>query len=101
MIGLEEAAMPLSIVLGTFGLSATLFGKWQLKVGPRKSMALASVAFGSAVVLGGAAIQLHSLPLLYLGYGVLGGIGIGLAYTPPVQTLMQWFPDKKGIVYLS
>ncbi|CAM6000693.1 unnamed protein product [Sphagnum balticum] len=45
--GLGEAALPLSIVLGTFGLSATLFGKWQLKVGPRKSMAYASVAFGS------------------------------------------------------
>ena len=41
-------------------------------------------------------IHYHLLPLLYLGYGVLGGAGVGLAYTPPVQTLMQWFPDKKG-----
>ena len=61
-------------------------------------MALASVVFGSGVALGGLAIHLHSLPLLYLGYGVLAGTGLGLAYTPPLQLLLQWFPDKKGIL---
>lgn len=114
------------------GVSAGLVGSWQLKVGPRKAMAAAAVAFGGGLVIGSAGIYLHSLPLLYLGYGFLGGtglnlpvgisskfsidnelefshlnllgcyciiisLGIGLAYTPPVQTLMQWFPDKKGI----
>ena len=61
-------------------------------------MALSSVVFGAGVALGGLGIQLHSLPLLYFGYGVLAGVGTALAYTPPVQTLMQWFPDRKGML---
>ena len=68
-----------------------------MEVGARKAMAIASLAFGGGLSLGAAGLYFHSLPLLYLGYGFLGGTGIGLAYTPPVQTLMQWFPDKKGI----
>ena len=94
---LGEAALPLSIIFVLQGLSASLVGKWQMKVGPRKAMAAASVAFGGGLMLGAAGIHYHTLPLLYLGYGVMGGTGIGLAYTPPVQTLIQWFPDKKGI----
>lgn len=94
---LGESALPLSIILGIFGVTSAIGGKWQLKIGARKSMSLAALCFGSGVALGGAAIHLHSLPLLYLGYGCLGGIGIGLAYTPPLQALMQWFPDKKGL----
>ena len=95
---LGEASLPLSVILGTFGICATLLGKWQIKAGPRKSMALSSVVFGAGVALGGLGIQLHSLPLLYFGYGVLAGVGTALAYTPPVQTLMQWFPDRKGML---
>eukprot|EP01041_Mallomonas_annulata_P011127 gene11128-23259_t len=94
---LAEAALPLSIIFLMQGVCASLVGKWQMNVGPRGAMAAASVAFGGGMLLGAAAIHLHSLPLLYLGYGFLGGTGIGLAYTPPVQTLMQWLPDKKGI----
>lgn len=94
---LMQTALPLSIVFVFHGLSSSLIGKWQVEAGPRKSMALASFVFGGALALGSAGVYLHSLPLLYLGYGVLGGIGIGLGYTPPVQTLMQWFPDRKGI----
>ena len=94
---LGEAAFPLSLVFAFQGLSASVLGKWQMKVGARKSIAAASVCFGGGLMLGALGIHMHSLPLLYLGYGVLGGTGIGLAYTPPVQTLMEWFPDKKGI----
>ncbi|RYG63354.1 MFS transporter, partial [archaeon] len=94
---LMEAAFPLSIVFVAHGLSGSIFGKWQLKVGTRKSMAAAACAFGSSLLFAAAGIHFHSLPLLYVGYGILGGTGIGLAYTPPVQTLMQWFPEKKGV----
>eukprot|EP01031_Cornospumella_fuschlensis_P048234 gene48234-59073_t len=94
---LMEAAFPLSIVFVAHGLSGSIFGKWQLRVGTRKSMAAAACAFGSSLLFAAAGIHFHSLPLLYVGYGILGGTGIGLAYTPPVQTLMQWFPDKKGV----
>lgn len=94
---LFQAALPLSVVFVLQGLSAGVLGSWQLKAGPRKSIAVASLAFGGGLTLGALGIQLHSLPLLYLGYGALAGTGIGFAYTPPVQALMQWFPDKKGI----
>ena len=92
-----QAALPLSLVFLMQGISASVVGKWQMKVGARKAMATASVCFGGGLMLGAAGIHFHSLPLLYAGYGILGGTGIGLTYTPPVQTLMQWFPDKKGI----
>ena len=94
---LGEAAFPMSLVFLFQGASAAVLGGWQMKVGARKSMAAASVCFGGGLIIGALGIHLHSLPLLYLGYGVLGGTGIGLAYTPPVQALMEWFPDKKGI----
>jgi MFS family permease len=94
---LYEAALPLSMVFVMQGLTAALFGKWQLRVGPRKALAAAATAFGGGMLVTAAGIHLHMLPLIYLGYGLLGGTGVGLGYTPPVQTLMQWFPDKKGI----
>jgi MFS family permease len=94
---LMETALPLSLVFFFHGLSSSILGKWQVANGPKKSMFLSSFAFAGSLLAGAAAIHFHSLPLLYLGYGALGGIGMGLGYTPPVQTLMQWFPDKKGI----
>lgn len=94
---LMEAAFPLSLVFVMLGVGGTAFGKWQLRVGPRKAMACASVAFGGGLLLASAGIVAHSLPLVYTGYGLLAGSGLGLGYTPPVQALMQWFPDKKGI----
>jgi len=94
---LLETAFPLSLVFIMHGLSASLLGKWQAEVGPRAAMGAASVAFGGGIMLGALGIHLHSIPLLYGGYGILGGLGIGLAYTPPIQTLISWFPDKKGM----
>ena len=76
---LMETAFPLSLVFVFQGLGATIFGKWQIKVGPRASLAAASVAVGGGLMLGAAGIHFHSLPLLYAGYGVMGGSGIGLA----------------------
>lgn len=94
---LYESAFPLSIVFLMQGVSAGFFGKWQMKVGARKAMAASACTFGGGLILGALGVHLHNLPLMYLGYGFLGGTGIGLAYTPPVATLMEWFPDKKGI----
>lgn len=56
-----------------------------------------SVAFGGGFALGGVGVLLHNLPLLYLGFGVLAGTGIGLSYVPPVATLLRWFPDRRGM----
>ena len=86
---LLESAYPLSIVFLTLGVSASLVGKWQMKVGARQAIATAAVAFGGGCLAGAAGIHFHSLPLLYAGYGVMAGTGLGIAYTPPVQTLLQ------------
>jgi MFS family permease len=94
---LMQASFPMSTVFLMLGLSASVVGKWQMNVGARTAMAASACTFGGGSILGAAGIYFHSLPLLYFGYGFLGGTGIGLAYTPPVATLMQWFPDKKGI----
>ncbi len=76
---LMETAVPLSLVFLFHGISASLLGKWQLKVGPRKAVAVASFCFGGGLMLGAAGIYLHNLPLLYLGYGALGGSSLGFA----------------------
>lgn len=68
-----------------------------MKYGLRLSMLAASSFYCSGVLLGAAGIYMHSLPLLYLGYGVLAGIGVGTTYTPPIQALIEWFPDRKGL----
>jgi MFS family permease len=94
---LSAATFPLSLIFATQGLVAGLVGGWQIKNGVRASIALASTFFGGGFLIGSLGIYTGQLWLLYLGYGVLGGCGIGLAYTPPLQALIDWFPDKKGL----
>ena len=86
-----------SIAIVLLGLSAAIFGKWLERVGPRKAMMAAALCFGGGFLIGALGMHLHSLVLLYLGYGVLGGIGLGLGYISPVSTLIKWFPDRKGV----
>jgi MFS family permease len=93
---LMQSALPLSIVFVFLGGSAAVLGPWQSRVGHRKSILYAAMSFGGGLAVGSLGIYLHVLPLLYLGYGALAGTGLGLAYTPCISALMQWFPDKKG-----
>ena len=79
------------------GLSAAIFGKWLERVGPRKAMFAAACCFGGGFLVSALGVQLHQLVLIYLGYGVLGGIGLGLGYISPVSTLIKWFPDRPGM----
>merc|ERR1712223_1344802 len=78
------------------GLGAAILGQWTMKVGTRKSMFLGGALFGTAFVTAGAGVAMHSLPLLYLG-NFLAGVGCGCSYTPPIQALIDWFPDKRGL----
>eukprot|EP00993_Chasmostoma_nieuportense_P006232 NODE_684_length_1951_cov_34.514254_g635_i0.p1 GENE.NODE_684_length_1951_cov_34.514254_g635_i0~~NODE_684_length_1951_cov_34.514254_g635_i0.p1 ORF type:complete len:607 (+),score=151.82 NODE_684_length_1951_cov_34.514254_g635_i0:54-1823(+) len=94
---LSQCTIPLSIVFALQGISAALAGKWQMRVGPRCAMVVAGLCFGGGLMVGSLGIALHSLPLLYFGYGFLAGCGVGIAYTPPLQCLIQWFPDRKGL----
>ncbi len=79
------------------GCSAALWGSWLEKVGPRLVSFVATLCWCGGLVLGSAAIYFHQLWLLWLGAGVIGGIGLGLGYISPVSTLLRWFPDKRGM----
>lgn len=86
-----------SIALFTLGASAAIFGKWLERVGPRKAMFASAVCFSSGFLVSALGIYLHEIWLVYLGHGVIGGIGLGLGYISPVSTLIKWFPDKPGM----
>ncbi len=86
-----------SIAIVMLGLSAAVLGTWVERNGPRKAMVVAALCWGSGFMIGSAGIAIGSLPLLYLGYGVIGGIGLGIGYISPVSTLIKWFPDRPGL----
>jgi len=94
---LKTIGWTFSIAIAVLGLSAALFGRWVERVGPRKSMFVSALCFGGGFIVSAIAIRLHSLVLLYLGYGVLGGCGLGIGYISPVSTLIKWFPDRPGM----
>jgi MFS family permease len=79
------------------GLSAALFGAWLERVGPRRAMFAAALCFAGGFAVAAAGVAAHQFWLLLLGYGVLGGIGLGLGYISPVSTLIKWFPDRPGL----
>src|ERR1700742_1765647 len=94
---LKEVGYIFSIAIAVLGLSAALFGAWLERVGPRRAMFYAAVCFGSGFCVAALGANLHSLALIYLVYGVIGGIGLGLGYISPVSTLIKWFPDRPGL----
>jgi MFS family permease len=79
------------------GVSAALWGGWLERVGPRKAGVVAAFCWAGGLVLGAIGIYIHQLWLMWLGSGVIGGIGLGLGYISPVSTLVKWFPDRRGM----
>jgi MFS transporter, OFA family, oxalate/formate antiporter len=86
-----------SFAIAALGLTAALAAGPVRRWGPGKAVRLSALLFGLGGVLAGLAVHLRALPLLYLGYGLVGGVGLGLGYVPPVTTLMAWFADRKGL----
>lgn len=79
------------------GCSAAVFGKWVEKSGPRKAMLVSAICFISGLLVSALGASVGSLTLVILGYGVLGGIGLGIGYISPVSTLIKWFPNRRGM----
>ena len=79
------------------GSSAALFGTWLERVGPRKAAFVSTCCWCGGLLVSALAVRWHQLWLLWLGAGVIGGIGLGLGYISPVSTLMKWFPDRRGL----
>ncbi len=86
-----------SLAIVFLGLSAAFGGKWLEKVGPRLTMFVAACCFGGGFWISALGVYVHEIWLIYLGYGVIGGIGLGLGYVSPVSTLIKWFPDRRGM----
>ncbi len=93
-----STAMTFSLAIVFLGLSAAVGGMQLGRFGPRKMAVTGGLLFGLGYLVGAFALSIHSLPLLYLGYGAIGGIGLGLGYVTPVATAAKWFPDRKGFV---
>ena len=87
-----------SLTICCLGLAAAWGGTQLPRFGPRRLAVAGGILFGSGYLLAALALLWRSLPLLYLGYGVVGGFGLGLGYVTPVATVAKWFPDKKGLV---
>lgn len=94
---LSEVSLIFSIAIFFLGVSAAFMGHFVEKHGPRKSGLISTIFFASGLALSGYAVSIENLYLLYLGYGVLGGIGLGIGYITPVSTLVKWFPDRRGM----
>ena len=94
---LSEVVWVFTVAIVFLGLAAAFAGKWLESVGPRKVGVVAACCWGGGYLVGGVGIMTHQLWLLYLGYGVIGGCGLGLGYVSPVSTLIRWFPDRRGM----
>ena len=95
--GLKETQFTFSLAIFFLGISAAFLGHFLEKYGPRKAGLFTAIFFGLGIAGSGLAINLESLPLLYVSYGVIGGIGLGIGYITPVSTLVKWFPDRRGL----
>ncbi len=92
-----QIASLFQIAIVFLGLSAAFGGKWVERVGPRTSGFVAACCWGAAFFIAALAISIHNIWLLRLGYGVVGGCGLGIGYITPVSTLIKWFPDRRGL----
>ncbi|HEX3550278.1 MAG TPA: OFA family MFS transporter [Candidatus Elarobacter sp.] len=86
-----------SIAILFLGLAAAVFGRWVERVGPRMAMFVAAILFCGGLIIAGFGVSLHNLVIVFLGYGVVGGCGLGIGYISPVSTLIKWFPDRPGL----
>ena len=94
---LSDVVWIFTVAIVFLGLAAAFAGKWLEEVGPRKVGVVAAFCWGGGFLIGGLGIALHQLWLIYLGYGMIGGCGLGLGYVSPVSTLIRWFPDRRGM----
>ena len=79
------------------GVSAAIWGGWLERAGPRKAGVVAACCWGGGLLIGAFGVYVHQLWIMWLGAGVIGGVGLGLGYISPVSTLVKWFPDRRGM----
>jgi MFS family permease len=79
------------------GVSAAIWGGWLERVGPRKAGFVAALCWSGGLLIGALGVYVHQLWIMWLGAGIIGGVGLGLGYISPVSTLIKWFPDHRGM----
>ena len=94
---LNQVIWIFTVAIVSLGLTTAFAGHWLEKVGPRAVGVIAAICWGGGYIVGSSGILTHQLWLVYLGYGVIGGMGLGLGYVSPVSTLIRWFPDRRGM----
>ena len=95
---LTQVSLTFTLAILFLGVGTVIGGLWMDRVGPRKVATVAGVLYGISYLLASLAASKHSLSGLYLSYGVIGGLGMGMGYITPVATLVKWFPDKRGLM---
>lgn len=93
----SSVAFAFSLAIFFLGMSAAFMGRLVEKFGPSTVGTISSIFYGTGIALTGLAIHNRQLWLLYLAYGVIGGLGLGSGYVTPVSTIVRWFPDKRGL----
>jgi MFS family permease len=86
-----------SLAIFFLGASSAVFGRWVEENGPRKAMFVAALCWAGGFLISAFGVYIHTLWLIYIGYGVIGGCALGIGYISPVSTLIKWFPDRPGI----
>jgi len=94
---LTELGWIFSLAIFFLGVSSALFGRWVEEGGPRKAMFTAACCWAGGFLISAFGVAIHNLWVIYLGYGVIGGIALGIGYISPVSTLIKWFPDRPGM----
>lgn len=94
---LTELGWIFSIAIFFLGVSSAVFGRWVEEGGPRRAMFTAACCWAGGFFISALGVYAHQLWVIYLGYGLLGGIALGIGYISPVSTLIKWFPDRPGM----
>lgn len=94
---MSDLGWTFSLAIVFLGASAAIFGHWLERAGPRKAGVAAALTWGGGLIISSIGVYFHQLWIIWLGTGVIGGIGLGLGYISPVSTLIKWFPDRRGL----
>src|SRR6202171_5781833 len=95
--GLTDLGWVFSLAIFFLGFSAAIFGRWVEEGGPRRAMFTAALCWAGGFIISAIGVYVHNLWVVYFGYGLVGGCGLGIGYISPVSTLIKWFPDRPGM----
>src|SRR5579885_1203494 len=94
---LTQVSLTFTLAIAFLGVGTVIGGLWLDRVGPRLGAGVAGLLYGAGFLLSAWGVREHSLAAIYIGYGVISGIGMGMGYICPVATITKWFPEHRGL----